>query len=455
MKTLQKLNIAQFKNKNIVVLGAGLTGLSCARFLQKNNVDFVVNDSRDKPVDTAKFNEDFPNARLVLGSWNADVINQADVLLVSPGIDLSVDAIQSNISESCEVMGDVELYCRLSDTPILAVTGSNGKSTVVSLLAYLGKALGFKTELAGNIGVPILDLLNDELDYLVLELSSFQLETMISMNAIASSILNISDDHLDRHKTMANYTAIKQRIYSQSRVAIFNRDDKATHVNDVTESVSFGSDAPNEKSFGLTVHNNHTYLMFGNEKLIPVDELPLAGLHNALNYLAALALGQQAGWSLEAMVTSLSGFEGLPHRCQRVETSDNKQWINDSKATNVGATLAAISGLSSLLTQDQKLVLIAGGDGKGADFSPLSHVFKEHVSQLYVLGKDAMKIANVAEHSFCVDSIEEAVELADACTTEGDVILLSPACASIDMFTNFVERGNVFIRAVQTMQEST
>jgi UDP-N-acetylmuramoylalanine--D-glutamate ligase len=453
MGIVQKL--AQFKNKNILVLGAGLTGMSCARFLQKHNIDFSINDSRQTPVDLETFKTEFPMVPLFTGSWNAEAISQADIILASPGVDLTISDIKTNISDDCDVMGDVELYTRLTNTPTLAVTGSNGKSTVVSLLAYLGNALGFNTQLGGNIGVPVLDVVDEKIDFLVLELSSFQLETMTSMNAIASCILNVSDDHLDRHQTMDNYTNIKQRIYPQANVAIINRDDVSTHLRNAAEQVSFGSDKPSEKQFGLLSVDASTFLMFGDKKLINLKELPLAGAHNALNYLAALALGQQAGWSLDAMVDHLSGFEGLPHRCQRVETSDNIHWINDSKATNVGATVAAISGFAKLLIKGQKIILIAGGDAKGADLSPLGAVVSDHVSQLYVLGKDAHKFIELIDKCIHVESIEEAVHKANAQACHNDIVLLSPACASIDMFKNFVERGNAFMQAVQLVQEAS
>ncbi|MEO9495342.1 MAG: UDP-N-acetylmuramoyl-L-alanine--D-glutamate ligase, partial [Vibrio splendidus] len=306
--------------------------------------------------------------------------------------------------------------------------------------------------------VPVLDLLTDSqqaIDCLVLELSSFQLETLRSMQAMAGTILNVSDDHLDRHKTLANYTAIKQEIYPQCSVAVVNRDDIATQLsnNKVQKQLSFGSDKPEVGHFGIETFDGSRYLMFGEDKLIAVDQLPLAGMHNALNYLAALALGLHAGWSLSLMVEALSGFKGLEHRCERIETQDGIQWINDSKATNVGATLAAIKGLSAVVGENNQLILIAGGDGKGADFSPLKDMLAEHIDLLYTLGKDGDKIAQLAENSIKVKTIEEAVQLASVEAKAGDMVLLSPACASLDMFKNFVERGQVFVRAVQSVQE--
>jgi UDP-N-acetylmuramoylalanine--D-glutamate ligase len=382
------------------------------------------------------------------------------VLIVSPGVDLNEEAIRTSIKKTCEVIGDVELYCQLSKTPILAVTGSNGKSTVVSLLHYLGNRIGYYTLLGGNIGVPVLDLLDannkqKEIDCLVLELSSFQLETLKSMRATAGTILNVSDDHLDRHKTLDNYTAIKQAIYPQSDVAVINRDDLATqvHNDEAKKQISFGTDKPEAGHFGIGIFNDISYLMFGDEKLIALHTLPLAGMHNALNYLAVLALGLNAGWSLTSMVKELVGFKGLKHRCQRIESQDGIQWINDSKATNVGATLAAIKGLSSVVGNTQKLILIAGGEGKGANFTPLKSAIEQHVDLLYTLGRDGDKIAELVEKSIRVSSIEEAVHLASISIKQGDMVLLSPACASLDMFKNFVERGQAFVQAVQSVQE--
>lgn len=449
---MQKL--AHFKNKNIVVLGAGLTGLSCVRFLQKNNIVCSVNDSRKNPTDLTAFKQSFPDVKLVSGCWDQDLIKSADVLLVSPGVDINESAISANISDTCEVLGDVELYCQLTNTPTIAVTGSNGKSTVVSLLHYLGNQLGYKTQLGGNIGVPVLDVIADEVDFLVLELSSFQLETLRSMKAKTASILNISDDHLDRHKTLENYTAIKHEIYSQCEVAVVNRDDLATQVSSkvAKQQTSFGSSKPKAGHFGVATINYVAYLMYGDESLVAINELPLAGMHNALNYLAALALGFKAGWSLPLMVEHLAGFAGLPHRCQRVASQDNVHWINDSKATNVGATLAAIKGLSDLTSENNKLILIAGGDGKGANFEPLKEALANHVDLLYTLGKDGDNIANLAKTSIKVSSLEEAVHLASIVVKAGDIVLLSPACASIDMFKNFVERGQKFVEAVNSVQ---
>ena len=339
---------------------------------------------------------------------------------------------------------------------------------MVSLLLYhclltWQNLIGVNAVLAGNIGEPILDLLQFDKagdsqytnlpDTVIVELSSFQLETLSSMQAIAATVLNLSDDHLDRHKTLANYQAIKQSIYRQAKIAVVSREDQAsnTHVKD-QRIISFGLSKPEQGHFGLKVIDNQQVLMFGEQALISISELPLAGMHNVLNYMAVLALGYSAGWSLSAMTDHFSGFMGLPHRCQRVMSNDGIQWINDSKATNVGATLAAITGLAPTLTSDNKLILIAGGDGKGADFLPLKEIFDREVTQLITLGKDGAEVANLVNSAITVTSLSEAVYQAKQIAKSGDMVLLSPACASIDMFKNYMARGDQFIADVSAVK---
>jgi len=485
--------LADFKHKQILVLGAGITGLSCARYLNAQGLCFAVNDSRANPFTAnyskEQFSKDFPSASLHLGNWQSDLIRKADIILISPGIDSAINDIAQHISDDCCVMGDVELFCQINNQrgfeqqgkpiELLAVTGSNGKSTVVSLLANLAENLGVNAQLGGNIGQPVLDIFTAEKintvnsanknagnnlpELLILELSSFQLETLTSMQAIATSVLNVSDDHLDRHLNMANYQQIKQSIYQQGNLAITNRDDSATVTPNKFQTIlSFGSDKPENNQFGIIKLDGKAYLAFGEQSLIALDKLPLTGMHNALNYLAALALGYSAGWSLTTMVEHLTRFTGLAHRCQRVVSKDNITWINDSKATNVGATLAAINGLAQTLSPTNHLILIAGGDGKGADFSPLLKSLNKSVSNVITFGKDGDKISVLAElvttnkiTTNKVTNLTEAVQVAKASANDGDIVLLSPACASLDMFKSFADRGEQFMSAVMQLAEAS
>lgn len=454
--------LSDLKSKNIVILGAGLTGISCARFFHRHDITFSINDSREDFFSRIADEESLIGKLCIDGQWNGDLIASADVLVVSPGLDLNANPLSTLINSNTEVIGDVELYCQLTSTPIIAVTGSNGKSTVVSLLEHVGKSLGKEVALGGNIGEPVLDLLSkvsiessiessSTLDMLVLELSSFQLETLKSMKADAATVLNVSDDHLDRHKTIENYAAIKQRIYAQAKTAVINRQDSLTKVaaSANKQIVSFGIDKPCTGEFGLIKESGKTFLAFGDKCLIAVDELPLAGQHNALNYLAVLALGLQVNWPIDQMVASLQGFGGLAHRCERITSNDNVHWINDSKATNVGATIAAIEGLAPMLKPSSQLILIMGGEGKGADFSPLKEAFSQHVAKVIAIGKSGKDLVSLSEHGVFVDSLKEAVDEAKKLAKAGDTVLLSPACASIDMFTNYIARGEAFVAAIK------
>ncbi|SES99876.1 UDP-N-acetylmuramoyl-L-alanine--D-glutamate ligase [Thalassotalea agarivorans] len=442
--------LTQLNNSNVLVLGAGVTGMSCARFLASKDIAFSLNDSRDAVLDAAMFSKEFPHATLSLGKWDTKLIAAADIIIISPGIDLATPALAAK-RDDCEVIGDVEIYCRLKDTPILAVTGSNGKSTVVSLLAHIGEQLGKQVALGGNIGVPVLDNIALDLDCLILELSSFQLESMHSMQAVAATVLNVSDDHLDRHKTLENYQAIKQRIYSQASCAIVNRQDNRTFTSH-NHQISFGDDKPGHNQFGLY----QGALYFGEQKLVDIASLTIAGKHNAINALAALALGYELGWPLEDMAAALSSFEGLAHRCQKVSDKAGITWINDSKATNVGATEAAIEGLAAIKPAGSNIVLIAGGEGKGANFSPLAPLFEQALSVLITLGKDGPMLAQLKKGAIEVEDMEQAVECAYKHAKAGDIVILSPACASLDMYKNYMVRGEVFKQAVDelTLEEA-
>lgn len=452
-----KVNVVEnYKNKRIVVLGAGLTGMSCVRFLQQHHISCSVNDNRNHIINDAEFTRVYPNNTLITGFWDLDEISQADMLIVSPGIDLHAEDLLPHIAIGCKVIGDVELFCQLNDKPIVAVTGSNGKSTVVSILSHVASALNVNMALAGNVGTPVLELVDSQVAGFIFELSSFQIETLHSMQAKVATVLNISDDHLDRHRTVENYSQIKQKIYQQCEFAVINRDDPASfnHLNLSAERISsFGLGEPSKGEFGIVTEQNTQYLAFGKEKIIALNSLPLAGLHNALNYLATFAIAHRLGWSFEAVANACRTFYGLEHRCQRIDTSDGIHWINDSKATNVGAAVAAIEGLYPTLTTG-KIILIAGGEGKGADFSVLSDVLINKVAKLITIGKDGPLIAQLKSMSLHVESLEAAVKQAHLLAEPGDIVLLSPACASLDMFKNFAERGDVFTQAVKSLQEA-
>ena len=438
-------------NKNILVLGLGATGLSCVRFLASHGFMFSVNDSRELPPGVDAVRKSDADIHLITGSWDSDAIAKADILIASPGVDINQPAIKEHLKPNAEVIGDVELFCRLSKCKIIAVTGSNGKSTVVSLLAHIAKTGQINATLAGNIGLPVLDTLNENAEFAILELSSFQLETMHSMNALAATVLNVSDDHLDRHLTMENYQKIKHRIYYQTGTAVVNKDEvtstlSADAQHKVKRQIAFGLSSPSDGEFGVIECESIRYLAFGEQRLIACDKLPVVGRHNESNCLAALALGYAAGWSLDKMAQALPSFEGLEHRCKRVISNDGLVWVNDSKATNVGATLAALDGLAST---ERQLILIAGGDGKGADFNQLKPALSNHVQQLICFGKDGNEICALKENSHNVSNLAEAVKVARNLANSGDLILLSPACASIDMFENYMQRGEQFIEQVR------
>lgn len=433
------------KDKKILILGLGATGVSCARFLASRGYSFSVNDSRtlanEKPILAIN-----PEAKIVKGCWDADLINQSDVIIASPGVDINLPAIQENRKADSILIGDVELFSQLNKAKVLAVTGSNGKSTVVTLLHHMAQYCGVQAVLAGNIGTPVLDIIDKQPEYVIIELSSFQLETMRSMNAVAATVLNVSDDHLDRHHTLANYQAIKHRIYNQTQYAVFNRQQCNTQPqNSDLPTISYGLDEPKDGQFGIRTVNGERFLAFGEQNLLACSELPLVGAHNDLNCLAALAMGYIAQWPMTKMLQSLISFEGLEHRCKLISTDDGINWVNDSKATNIGATVAAIDGLAN---HNKQLILIAGGDGKGANFSELANTLNNHVSTLICLGKDGPKIAELKENSIVVDDLPSAVEKARELAQKGDIVLLSPACASLDMFENYMQRGEHFINAV-------
>jgi UDP-N-acetylmuramoylalanine--D-glutamate ligase len=442
-----------------LVVGLGKTGCSIARYLKRNNKDFIVYDTRDTVSNLEQFRSDFQGVEVFLGHLPDDIYTKILALIVSPGVDLEISEIQKAVELKIPIFGDIECFAKEVSSPVIAITGTNGKSTVTTLVGKMAEYFDIEVGVAGNIGTPVLDLLKDSQQYglWVLELSSFQLNLTYSLAPIVSTILNVTNDHLDRHKTLENYTLAKQRVYNNSKYVVYNRDDLATIPNNIAEHekefiTSYGMDEPNNGDWGLRKFNNSIYLAHGNELIISVDSLKIKGRHNWINALAACSLAYFAGISYAAMKEALEDFKGLAHRTNWIRSLNGVDWINDSKGTNVGATISAISGLSDGLLG--KIVLIAGGQGKGADFTELRDVVVKSVKTIILIGEDAPLIEKALADIVMIiraDSIEQAVLKAKECASPNDLVLLSPACASFDMFRDFNHRGEVFTKLVEKL----
>ncbi|MAY02288.1 MAG: UDP-N-acetylmuramoyl-L-alanine--D-glutamate ligase [Gammaproteobacteria bacterium] len=441
------------KNAQKVIVGLGQTGLSYARYLHKRKLPFKVVDSRTQPPGLEALQKQFPQVSVELGEFQENTLMHAEELLLSPGVDMREPALAKAIGAAVPVTGDINIFAHQIEAPIIAVTGSNAKSTVVSLLGAMAKNAGLDVAVAGNIGKPVLDLLDEKTHQLyVLEISSFQLETTTGLGAEVACVLNISADHMDRYASMQDYHEAKHRIFQNCRQAVVNRNDPLTVPllpNNVRQW-RYGLDQGDINEFGLLEDNGKTCIAFSKKSLMPVEELALQGRHNLLNALASLALGHAAGLDMQAMLQTLREFRGLPHRCQYITEIKGVQYYNDSKGTNVGASIAAIQGLGGR----NNVVLLAGGEGKGADFSELQGALSEHGKLLIAFGKDADQIQLTLAETLpviVVNSLQDAVVLASETAQAGDIVLLSPACASFDMFKNFEHRGEVFIEAVEAL----
>ncbi|SDS70233.1 UDP-N-acetylmuramoylalanine--D-glutamate ligase [Halopseudomonas litoralis] len=438
-------------DKQRIIVGLGATGLSVARYLAGRDLPFAVCDTRAEPPGLDKLKRFAPMADLYLGELDAELLSGAGELIVSPGIALSTPAIKSAIDAGVSVVGDIELFAREADAPIIAITGSNAKTTVTTLVGAMVEQVGKRVAVGGNIGTPTLDLLDEKADLYVLELSSFQLETTQTLNAAVAVVLNVSEDHMDRYTGLAAYHLAKHRIFRGAQQVVFNRDDALTRplVADQLPCWNFGLSRPDFKGFGLIEKGGQSWLAFEFEALMPTAELKIRGAHNQANALAALALGHAVGLPMPAMLAALREFAGLPHRCQWLGQYAGVDYYDDSKATNVGAALAAIEGFAADLQGKQ--VLIAGGDGKGADFSALLGPVARHCRAVILLGRDAPLLEQLFAGHVSVQrvaTLDEAVVAAAAAAEPGDAVLLSPACASLDMFRNFEERGRLFADAV-------
>jgi UDP-N-acetylmuramoylalanine--D-glutamate ligase len=434
-----------------LVVGLGATGLSCARFLAKQGVEVAVTDSREQPPAVAAIRGELPDVALFLGGFDADIFARAERIVVSPGVPLREPLIAAARRRGVEVVGDIELFARMVEAPVIAITGSNGKSTVTTLVGEMARQAGRQVRVGGNLGTPALDLIEDvEPDLYVLELSSFQLESVTSLHCLAATVLNISPDHLDRYASLDEYARAKQQVYVGAQLQVINRDDVRAAALAVQGAprVSFGLGEPDGDNFGVVDTGAGAWIVRGSERWMPVAHLRIAGRHNLANALAALALADAAGLDRQAMLQVLREFQGLPHRTQWVAERNGVAWYNDSKATNIGATLAAVRGF------DGPLVLIAGGQGKGADFADLAEGLDERVKAVVLIGEATDEIERALGKRLPIwraASMREAVAVAAELAVAGDLVLLSPACASFDMFNNYQHRGEMFTQAVQEL----
>ena len=438
-----------------VVAGLGISGVSAVNFLHEQGYRVAVTDSRETPPG----HDQIPaEVKTSFGQLDLELLLQAEEIILSPGLAPQLPEIQQAIAKGIPVVSDIQLLRRATDVPIVAITGSNAKSTVTTLIGQMSQNAGRKVAVGGNLGRPALDLLKDQPELIVLELSSFQLETTSNLNAAVAVVLNMSEDHLDRHGDMFGYHKAKHRIFQGVKKVVYNRDDSLTRplVPDQTPMQSFGLNAPDLNKYGILREDNGTlWLARGRERLIKSSELYIQGTHNVANALACLALGEAIGLPRDSMLETLTQFKGLEHRCEYVKTVHGVRYYNDSKGTNVGATLAAIDGLGAAIEPQQgKVVVILGGQGKGQDFSLLKDSVAKYVKVAILIGEDAPILQTALQGStelIQAQSLKQAVELAQAKTTEHDVVLLSPACASFDMFTGYPDRGHQFVACVNTL----
>ena len=436
-------------SEKIVIVGLGITGLSVVRYLVEKGIEPVVLDSREHPPGETELREQYPQLVCYFGSFDKDQLATAKQLIVSPGISVQTAEISYAKSQGVEVIGDIELFARAADAPVIAITGSNGKSTVTTLVGEIFEKAGWKTGVGGNIGLPALELLGKENKVYVLELSSFQLETLESLKPAAAVVLNISEDHMDRYDSFASYIAAKESIYKNAVNVVVNRDDEVVSKMPVADNViGFTVNQSGADDFSLREINGQTWIVRHGKCLLNTEDLFIDGLHNIANVMAALALIESFNLPEESVLQAVKSFTGLPHRMQCIASSDGVNWIDDSKATNVGAAQAAIEGLAG------NIILIAGGECKDADLSALKSPVKQYVTKLILIGRDADKIEEVCKgatdivHASCMyDAVVKAKQYA----VSGDHVLLSPACASFDMFKNYEHRGQVFSDAVKAV----
>jgi UDP-N-acetylmuramoylalanine--D-glutamate ligase len=433
-----------------VIAGIGLTGLSCARYLHAHGWRLAATDTRAAPPQLPELARLDASIPVRLGGLDPALLEDALCVVVSPGLPLAGPFFDAARRRGLEIVGDIELFARAAQAPVVGITGTNGKSTVTTLLARMAQRAGLKVRAGGNLGPPALELLDASAELYVLELSSYQLETARTLHCRAATVLNVTPDHLDRYPSLASYAAAKARIFARCDTAVINLDDPlvAAMPHAAPRTLGFSLRASVGADYALAMHAQQWWLMHAAEPLLPVAQLKIRGAHNAANALAALALGDALNLPRAVMLAELTEFAGLPHRSQWVAAVNGVTYIDDSKGTNVGATLAAVAGMPG------PLVMIAGGEGKNQDFSPLAAAFRGKVRHTVLIGRDAPRLARalagVCTLEICT-TLPQAVQAAAHAAHPGDTVLLSPACASLDMFSDYAQRGRVFAQAVQEL----
>jgi UDP-N-acetylmuramoylalanine--D-glutamate ligase len=432
----------------------GHTGRSVARFWAAQGIPFIAMDTRAEVGDDLTLRRELAGIESHFGEISENVLRQIDLLVVSPGIAMDSDVIGLAQSLNIEVRGDIDLFVSEAQAPVIGITGSNGKSSVTTFVGQLLTASGLTVSVGGNLGTPALELLNDEVDVFVLELSSFQLERAGDLNLAVAAVLNLSPDHLDRHHTMPLYHLAKHRIFAGAKHVVANYRDALTQPvgkGDVPWTL-WRDNEPDMQQLGLRDHEGAPWIYFGFEPVCPLSDIPLVGHHNVNNVLAALAICHAMGLSYAKLIEGVKTLKGLPHRCELIAVKAGVRFVNDSKGTNVGATVAALEGLAA----GQNIILIAGGESKGQAFAPLTRAISRFVKHTVLIGRDAAAIDDALEQAASrsfADSMEAAVRAATKVAKPGDTVLLSPACASLDMYRDYRERGEAFTVAVQAVEE--
>ena len=446
--------LAQMRSAKVAVVGLGVTGVSVLNFLLSQNIKPDLFDSRGGLPEAVLSKPELKDLNVKLGAFSDNEFKGYDFVIVSPGISLSTPALVQARQEIDNVFCDVELFARVNQKPVVAVTGSNGKSTVVAWLEDFLNRVGKKAVACGNYGVPVLDVVRQDYDVFILELSSFQLESTTSLVCEAATVLNVTEDHMDRYDSFEHYSRAKNKIYQRAKLCLYNHDDFQTKPLISHHKVeSFGALAACFEQTCWHYEPDTQSLKRNQDILANLKDCKVTGQHNGLNALAVLALASSLGVDIKAEAKHLEGFAGLPHRCQFVAETDGVTYINDSKATNIASTQAALSGLAS----GKNVILLAGGDAKGGDLSELAPAISAAVKKVIAFGRDAAQFSDFLQEQqlIRVSTLEEAVAQAKALSQSGDLVLLSPACASIDMFANYQQRGERFVQTVKRLSHST